>query len=187
MSPPVLLLIDLQKGFDEIAARVHRNNLEAEGRVLSLLTFWRDRGWPVIHVRHDSVRATSPFRPGHIGNEPMTVALDEPGEPVLRKTVNCAFIGTDLGERLEGMGRPDVVVVGASTDHCVSTTVRSGDNRGFSMTLVEDACFTFDRETLDGTVIPADTVHAAHIASLAGEFARITTAAALIAELSRAA
>src|SRR5690606_28815911 len=131
MSPPVLLLIDMQKGFDEIAARVHRNNLEAEGRVLSLLTFWRDRGWPVIHGRHDSVRATSPFRPGHIGNEPMTVALDEPGEPVLRKAVNCAFIGTDLGERLEPMGRPGVVEAGGRKGVCVPTTESSGCNRGF--------------------------------------------------------
>ncbi len=184
MRPPVLLLIDLQKGFDEIAARIRRNNLEAETRVLSLITLWREKHWPIIHVRHDSVHATSPFRPNHIGNEPMNIALEEPGEPVLRKTVNCAFIGTDLAQRLEEMGRPDVIVAGASTDHCVSTTVRSGNNRGFSMTLVEDACFTFDRQTPNGAVVPADTVHAAHIASLSGEFARIATAAEIVAEYS---
>lgn len=185
MKPPVLLLIDLQKGFDEIAARIRRNNLEAETRVLSLITVWREKGWPVIHVRHDSTRPTSPFRPGQIGNDPMNIAVEQPGEPVLRKTVNCAFIGTDLPQHLEGLGRPDVIVAGASTDHCVSTTVRSGDNCGFSMTLVEDACFTFDRETPSGAVVPAETVHAAHIASLSGEFARIVTAAGLIAELTR--
>jgi len=184
MSPPVLLLVDLQKGFHEIAARLPRNNLEAETRVLSLITLWREKGWPVIHVRHDSTLPASPFRPGHIGNEPMTIAEEQAGEPVLRKTVNCAFVGTDLGQRLEELGRPEVIVAGASTDHCVSTTVRSGNNRGFSMTLVEDACFTFDREAPDGTVVPANTVHAAHIASLSGEFARIVTAAALIAELA---
>lgn len=183
MKPPVLLLIDLQKGFNEIAARVPRNNLEAESRVLSLLTRWRDKGWPVIHVRHDSTRPTSPFRPGHIGNEPMTIAEEQPGEPVLRKTVNCAFLGTDLAQRLEAMGRPEVIVAGASTDHCVSTTVRSGNNRGFAMTLVEDACFTFDRTRPDGKIIPAETVHNVHVASLSGEFARIATAAGLIAEL----
>ena len=65
MRPPVLLLIDLQKGFDEIAARIRRNNLEAETRVLSLITLWREKHWPIIHVRHDSVHATSPFRPNH--------------------------------------------------------------------------------------------------------------------------
>lgn len=185
MSPPVLLLINLQKGFQEIAARLPRNNLEAEARVLSLITLWREKGWPVMHVRHDSTEPTSPFRPGYIGNEPMTIAEEQPGEPVLRKTVNCAFMGTDLAQRLEEMGRPEVVVAGASTDHCVSTTVRSGSNRGFSMTLVADACFTFDRQAPDGTVVPADTVHLAHVASLSGEFARVVSAAGLIAELSR--
>ena len=185
MNPPLLLLIDFQKGFDAIAARVHRNNIEAEGRAMALLTFWREKGWPVLHVRHDSQEPQSPFRPGLIGNQPMSFAAEQEGEPVVRKTVNSAFIGTDLAERLDALGRPQVVVAGATTDHCVATTVRMGANLGYVMTLVEDACFTFDREGPNGTVFPADTVHAVHVASLSGEFARIATAAALIAELSQ--
>ncbi|MCL4767389.1 MAG: cysteine hydrolase [Hyphomicrobiaceae bacterium] len=185
MTPPVLLLIDFQKGFDEIAARTHRGNIEAEGRALALLTFWRENGWPLIHVRHDSIRPQSPFRPGHIGNQAMSFAAEEPGEPVVRKSANSAFIGTDLAQRLEALGRPRVVVAGASTDHCVTTTVRMGSDLGFAMTLVEDACFTFDRPAPNGTVVPADTVHLAHVASLSGEFARIVTAAGLIAELGQ--
>lgn len=184
MKPPVLLLIDYQKGFDQIAARTRRNNIEAEGRAMALLTFWREKGWPVLHVRHDSVEPESPFRPGTIGNKPMSFAIEEPGEPVIRKTVNSAFIGTDLAGRLDGLGRPDVMVAGATTDHCVSTTVRMGANLGYAMTLVEDACFTFDRKAPNGTVVPADTVQAAHIASLSGEFSRVTTAASLISELA---
>ncbi|MGB3720539.1 MAG: cysteine hydrolase [Proteobacteria bacterium] len=183
MKPPVLLLIDYQKGFAFIAARVHRNNIEAEARALALLTFWREMGWPVIHVRHDSQEPQSPFRPGQIGNEPMVFAADLEGEAVVRKSVNSAFIGTDLAERLDTLGRPDVVVAGATTDHCVSTTVRMGANLGYAMTLIEDACFTFDREAPNGTVVPADMVHAAHVASLNGEFARVTTAAELMREL----
>lgn len=187
MKPPVLLLIDYQKGFDQIAARTRRNNIEAEGRAMALLTFWRENGWPVIHVRHDSVEPESPFRPGTIGNQPMSFAIEEPGEPVIRKTVNSAFIGTDLAERLDAFGRPAVIVAGATTDHCVSTTVRMGANLGYATTLVEDACFTFDRAAPNGTILPADTVHASHIASLSGEFARVVTSAGLIAELRRGA
>lgn len=185
MKPPVLLLIDYQKGFDQIAARTRRNNIEAEGRAMALLTFWREKGWPVIHVRHDSVEPESPFRPGTIGNQPMSFAIEEPGEPVIRKTVNSAFIGTDLAARLDALGRPEVVVAGATTDHCVSTTVRMGANLGYAITLAEDACFTFDREAPGGAVLAADTVHAVNIASLSGEFARIVTSAGLTAELKR--
>jgi len=187
MNPPVLLLIDYQKGFDQIAARTRRNNIEAEGRAMALITFWREKDWPLIHVRHDSVEPQSPFRPGQIGNKAMSFAAEEPGEPVIRKSVNSAFIGTDLARRLDALGRPEVIVAGATTDHCVSTTVRMGANLGFTMTLVEDACFTFNREAPGGTVLPADTVHAVNIASLSGEFARIITAAGLIAELSQSA
>ena len=184
MTPPVLLLIDFQKGFDEIAARQRRNNLEAEGRALSLIELWREKGWPLIHVRHDSVHETSPFRPGHIGNQGMNFTAELPGEPVIRKTVNSAFIGTDLGERLRALGSPEVIIAGASTDHCVTTSVRTGSDLGFRMTLVADACFTFDRTSPSGTVIPAEAVHEAHIASLDGEFARIKSASAVIAEYS---
>ncbi len=180
---PVLLLIDFQKGFDVIAARTRRNNIEAEARAMALLTFWRENGWPVIHVRHDSTEPQSPFRPGFIGNRPMGFAEEQEGEAVVRKTVNSAFIGTDLAERLDALGRPQIVVAGATTDHCVSTTVRMGANLGYTMSLVEDACFTFDRATPNGAVVPAETMHAAHVASLSGEFARITTSGALISEL----
>lgn len=187
MNPPVLLLVDFQKGFDIIASRTRRNNIEAEARAMALLTFWREKGWPVIHVRHDSIEPQSPFRPGFIGNQPMSFAAEEPGEPVVRKSVHSAFIGTDLAEHLDALGRPQIVVAGASTDHCVSTTVRMGADLDYRMTLAEDSCFTFDRATPDGGIVPAETVHAAHIASLSGEFARVSTSAALIAELSQAA
>ena len=76
MKPPVLLLIDYQKGFAQIAARTRRNNIEAEGRAMALLTFWREKRWPVLHVRHDSVEPGSPFRPGTIGNQPLDAAGD---------------------------------------------------------------------------------------------------------------
>ncbi|HEX7074348.1 MAG TPA: cysteine hydrolase family protein [Hyphomicrobiaceae bacterium] len=183
MMRPVLLLIDFQKGFDFIAARTRRNNIEAEARAMALLTLWREKGWPVIHVRHDSTEPQSPFRPGSVGNRAMGFAEEQEGEAVVRKTVNSAFIGTDLAERLDALGRPQVVVAGATTDHCVSTTVRMGANLGYTMTLVDDACFTFDRMAPNGDVIPAEAIHAAHVASLSGEFARIATAAAMIAEL----
>jgi nicotinamidase-related amidase len=184
MTPPVLLLIDLQKGFDEIAAKTPRNNLNAEAHAMRVLQFWRERGWPIIHVRHDSIRPDSPFRPGRLGNQPMDFAAEQPGEPVIRKTANGAFIGTDLEARLIALDRPPVVVCGAASDHCVSATVRMASDLGFTTTLVEDACFTFDRRAADGHVIPAATVHAANVASLSGEFARVVATGPLLAELA---
>jgi nicotinamidase-related amidase len=184
MTPPVLVLVDFQKGFDEIAARVPRNNLNAEAHAMRLLEFWRERGWPLIHVRHDSSRPDSPFRPGRLGNQPMDFASEQPGERIVRKSRNTAFIGTDLEARLLALDRPPLVICGAATDHCVSATVRMASDLGFPTTLVEDACFTFNRDGPEGYAIPAATVHAANVASLSGEFARIIATGPLLAELA---
>ena len=183
MPPPVLLLVDFQKGFEEIAALIPRNNLGAEAHAMRLVGFWREAGMPVIHIRHDSTEAGSVLRPGTPGNAAMEFAAEAPGEPVLRRTVDSAFVGTDLAERLEALGRPDVVVAGIPTDHCVSTTVRMGASLGFRMLLAADACFTFDRRGIDGRTIPAAEVHDVNLASLAGEFARVVSSGALLAEL----
>lgn len=186
-KPAVLLLIDYQKGFEAIAAGAHRNNPEAEANALRLIQAWRDARWPIIHVRHDSTDPGSPFRPGEPGNAPMSFAIEEPGDIVVRKQVSSAFIGTDLVGRLEALGRPDVVVAGISTDHCVSTTVRMGANLGFRMILAADGCFTFQREDAEGNVLSADEVHRAAIASLKGEFAEIVPSAVLVGRALSAA
>jgi nicotinamidase-related amidase len=178
--PPVLLLVDYQKGFELLAAAAPRNNAEAEANAMRLLSAWREARWPIIHVRHDSREPGSPLRPGQPGHAPMSFAAEEPGETVVHKAVNSAFIGTDLEATLVALGRPEVVVAGITTDHCVSTTVRLGANLGFQMTLAADACFTFARVDEAGETIPADVVHRVAIASLAGEFATITASAVLV-------
>jgi nicotinamidase-related amidase len=183
-NPPILLLIDLQKGFEELAVRSQRNNPSAEANAAQLLELWRTRTWPIIHVHHDSVMPDSVFRPERPGNAVLDFAAPNAGEPVLRKTVNSGFIGTDLADRIRKLGSPDVMAVGATTDHCVSTTVRMGANLGFRMVLAGDACFTFDRRAPDGSRISAEAMHAAHLASLSDEFARVVPTADLLAELT---
>jgi nicotinamidase-related amidase len=181
LRPQVLLLVDYQRAFEAAAVRAIRSNPDAEVHAASLIAAWRAAGWPVVHVRHDSTEAESALRPDHTGNAPMAFAVERAGEPVLRKQVNSAFVGTDLAERLIGMGRPDVVVAGLTTDHCVSTTVRMGANLGFRMMLAADACFTVARPDAAGTLIPAEEVHRVAVASLIGEFATVKTAAELVA------
>ena len=63
----VLIPIDVQRGFD-FPPWPPRNNPAMEGNGQRLLAAWRDRGLPLIHVRHDSVVAGSTLAPGHPGN-----------------------------------------------------------------------------------------------------------------------
>src|SRR5690349_21310045 len=105
-TPPpgaALLLIDVQRGFTD-PAWGPRNNPAAEDAAGRLLDAWRQAGWPVLHVQHDSDEPGSPLRPGTAGHELAEPVRPRAGEPVLHKRVNSAFIGTDLAERLGDLG-----------------------------------------------------------------------------------
>jgi nicotinamidase-related amidase len=175
----VLLLIDVQRGFDEPYWGV-RNNPAFEGNISRLLAHWRAGKRPLIHVRHMSLEPQSPLRPGQPGNDFRPEASPLPGERIIEKTVNSAFIGTELESCLRERHWETVVIAGISTDHCVSTTTRMAGNLGFETYLVADACATFNRTAHEGTKIDADTVHIAALASLHGEFATVVTTAELL-------
>jgi nicotinamidase-related amidase len=172
MPDPALLVIDMQLGLDH-PKYGERNNPEAERNVARLIDAWRRRKAPVIHVQHMSTEPDSPLRPELPGNAFKPEALPAAGEPVFQKHVNSAFIGTTLEQHLRDRGITDLVVVGITTDHCVSTSVRMASNLGFRVTLVSDGTATFERRGPDGAKFTAQEMHDAAIASLHGEFATV--------------
>jgi len=180
---PVLLLIDVQSGFDH-GAWGERNNLHAEANIARLLTFWRQTERPVFHVRHDSTDPTSPLRPGQPGNDFKPPFIPQGTEPVFAKTVNSAFIGTRLETTLRAGNHQSVVIAGLTTNHCVSTTARMAGNLGFQTYVVSDATACFDRVGLDAHLRPAEEVHAAALSDLHGEFATVVETNALIRQLT---
>lgn len=176
-----LLIIDVQQGLDN-PAYGERNNPQAESQMARLLAAWRQRGWPVVHVRHDSIEPNSPLRPELPGNAIKPEVLPLEGEPLFTKTVNSAFIGTGLETYLRDQGIEQLVVMGLTTDHCVSTSVRMAANLGFAVTLVSDASATFERTAADGTHYSAEQMHGVNLASLDGEFCRVITTEMVLAD-----
>jgi nicotinamidase-related amidase len=180
----VLLVIDVQKGFDE-PSWGRRNNPRMESRIAELLTAWRTSKRPVIHARHMSVNPNSPLRPRQHGNDFKPEAVPLPGEPVIEKSVNSCFIGTSLEADLRRGDHDTLVIAGLTTNHCVSTTTRMAGNLGFTAWVVSDATATFDRVGPDGIEHPAEQIQAIALSDLHGEFATVVDTETVIAAARR--
>lgn len=176
----VLLLIDLQQAIDH-PNWGDRNNPSAEAKILRLLQHWRRCSWPVWHVRHDSTEPGSHYRPGQPGNDFKPELAPLPGEPVIVKRTNSAFIGTGLEQKLRAGGHQALVVVGVITNNSVEATARMAGNLGFATWLVADCCFTFGRTDWNGKFHDAEEVHAMSLANLDGEYCTVVTLAAVLA------
>ena len=174
-----LIIIDVQQGFDD-ASWGPRNNPGAEAAIARLLGAWREAGRPIFHVQHLSRNPASPLAPGQNGVEIKDAVKPLPGETLITKQVNSAFIGTDLEDRLRRAGIKTLVLTGLCTDHCVSTTARMAANLGFTAIIPADAAATFDRTGYDGKKYAAEEIHRTALASLHGEFATVVLSEALL-------
>jgi nicotinamidase-related amidase len=179
-----LLVVDMQAGFDD-PAWGPRNNPGAEAKVAALIAAWRAMRAPLIHVHHNSPDADGRLRAGTAAVAPKPEAQPLPGEPIYRKAVNSAFIGTSLEADLRRMAVDTLVIVGLTTNHCISTTARMSGNLGFATFVVRDATATFDRPDLDGVLRLASGVHDAALSDLKGEFAQIVDTKSVLAALVR--
>lgn len=168
-----LILIDIQKGFDDKEYWGNRNNKGAEQKSAMILKKWRELNLPIFHIVHSSQNPISRLHKSHEGFEIKNEVKPISGEPVIEKNVNSAFIGTDLKERLERKEIKDLVIVGLTTNHCVSTSTRMAGNFGFNVLLISDATATFDRIGINGEVFDAETMHQTALASLNNEFAKV--------------
>ncbi len=169
---PTLILIDVQIGFDD-PIWGKRNNQKAEENIGKLLESWRESKLPIIHVKHDSSDTESPLYPENSGNKYKSVAEPKDGELTVTKNVNSAFIGTDLEQQLLKLETDLLIIVGLTTDHCVSTTTRMAANLGFNCIVSNDATATFERKSYDGKLYDANTIHELALASLNGEFCEV--------------
>jgi len=123
---------------------------------LRLRTHFSQLGRPVLHVTIGAAHAGALDAPLHmrrlftefqnfVGSREHEI-LDElkplPGEHVLRKTTIGAFASTNIDSLLRALGCEQLYLTGVSTNMCVETTAREAADRGYGVTLVEDACGT---------------------------------------------
>ena len=123
---------------------------------LRLRAFFTQLKLPVLHVTLGAANPDGSDAPIHlrkllvefnnfVGSREHEI-LDElkplPGEHVLRKTTIGAFASTNIDSLLRALGAEQLYLAGVSTNMCVETTAREAADRGYLVTLVEDACGT---------------------------------------------
>ena len=87
-----LIVIDMQKGFDDDSFYGPRNNPECETNVAKLIEAWRSHKWPIVFVRHDSHDDMSPLGVGREGNAFKDEVSGKPDLLVVKPT-HSAFLG----------------------------------------------------------------------------------------------
>jgi nicotinamidase-related amidase len=171
---PILICIDIQLAFlEEDSWGGNRNNKNAEEICAKIIARWRGLGEEIIHIHHSSSDPKSSlhkYAKGFSFN-PLCVPIN--GEVVLTKSVNSCFIGTNLKKILDEKKCQTIVIIGLTTDHCVSTTVRMAGNYGYETFLISDATATFDKIGVNGEAYVAEVIHHTALASLKDEFATI--------------
>lgn len=183
MDTTALLIIDVQKGLADPSLG-QRNNPGAEANIALLLAEWRQQELPIIHIRHCSTAPNSPLRPELPGNAFKEQALPLPTEKQFSKSVNSAFIGTGLEFYLQEQDISSLVIVGLTTDHCVSASVRMASDLGFDVILVADATAAFARQGHDGVLYSGDDIHNINLASLNGEFCSVRSTNEVLQEIT---
>ena len=86
---PALILVDIQKGFDNIEYwGGQRNNEDAEKNAGELLRLWRKHRLPVFHIKHCSSNPNSLLHETNEGNDFKDVVKPTSNESIIKKNVN---------------------------------------------------------------------------------------------------
>ncbi|MGW4649694.1 cysteine hydrolase family protein [Kitasatospora sp. NPDC004289] len=153
----VLIVIDVQQGFEDEEFWGPRDNPDAELRIGELLDAWQRTGRPVVTVQHGAPRG--PLAVGSPGYALKPFVAAATPDLHVTKTVNSAFYGTpDLHEWLQLRGATQLVVAGIMTNVCNETTARMGGNLGYDVVFPIDAMHTFAMAGPDGEPVPAEVL-----------------------------
>ncbi len=133
-----LMIIDFQNAIDD-PRWGRRNNPGAEARANRLLEAWRRSRRPVIHVQHLSQDLNSPYQAGQPGCGFKQPLMPGPGEIIIQKRTNDAFLETGLQAALRDRSITGLIVLGVLLHNSVDATVRMARNLGYRTWLAEDA------------------------------------------------
>jgi nicotinamidase-related amidase len=139
-----LLVIDVQNSV--VADAYERDQIVAN--INTAVVKARAAGVPVIWIQHSDEWMA-------IGSEDWKIVpelVPVEGEPLVGKLYRNSFEATNLEEELSKLGVGHLYITGAQTNNCVRFTSHGALDRGYDITLIEDAHTTSDYQWNSGPV-----------------------------------
>ncbi len=160
-----VIMIDCQNTYREGVMQLQGVE-EALKHARQLLERARTAGVPIFHIQHDA-GVGSPYDITAENGQIADVVSPEGSEPVIVKNFPDSFAGTDLQQQLEATGKKNLVLAGFMSHMCVNSTARSGFDRGYAVSIVENTTATRDLPDGKGGTVKAADVQKASLCGLA--------------------
>jgi biuret amidohydrolase len=168
-----LVIIDMQRdflepgGFGETLGNDVSQLSRAVKPTAAVLAAAREAGLLVIHTREGHLPDLSDAPPAKVARGAPSLRIGDPGpmgrilirgeaghdiipalyprksEIVIDKPGKGAFYATELGAVLSRHGIENLLVCGVTTEVCVHTTVREGNDRGYRCVALADGCASY--------------------------------------------
>jgi nicotinamidase-related amidase len=149
-NQPTLMIVDVQVG-------VMRQAWDAQ-RVIANIALAveraRARAVPVIWVQH----ADQGMAYGSADWQWVPELAPAEGEARVYKSFESSFEQTALEQELARLGASHITLAGASTNWCIRATAYAALERGYDLTLVQDAHTTSSMDLEDGSTVEAASV-----------------------------
>lgn len=148
-NKPVLLVVDVQVG----VVRDAWNATSIVQNIAAAVEKARRQGAPVIWVQH----ADSELVPGSPDWQWAPGLTQAEGETLIHKQYNSAFEQTPLEATLARLGAAHIVLAGAASNWCIRATAYAALERGYDLTLLQDAHTTSTLVLENGVQVDAET------------------------------
>jgi nicotinamidase-related amidase len=175
MKKTALLLVDIQNDYFPGGKWELEGTEAAAKKAATLLKSFREKGLPVVHIRHEFPTDDAPFfAPNSDGSKIHSSVQNIDGEPVVLKHHINSFRETNLKEILDEINVDSVLICGAMSHMCIDAVTRAANDFGYNCAIAHDACATLGLE-FNGVSVPANHVHAAFMAALGFAYANVAS------------
>lgn len=184
MPKTALLLVDFQNDYFKGGKLPLAGINSAVNQGAKLLAAFREKGLPIVHVRHENPTVEAPFFvAGSEGALHHTTVMPLDYESVVVKQNANSFRDTNLKKILDDEGVDTLIIAGAMSNMCIDAVTRAANDFGYACAVAHDACAASDLY-FNNKKIPADQVHASFMSALSLGYANVASSDELLGDLN---